>query len=475
MKILLIDPARYRSDGSVDRTRVGLIPAITLPSLAALAPADAQVEICIDMVQKIDFTARPDIVGLTGHTKSIARAYDIADEFRRRGVYVVMGGIHVSMEPEEAFAHADTVFVGEAEETWPRFLEDFRAGAPLKRYTGDPRPSMAGWPVPRYDLIDKDLFYSSQRGTLLSKILPVPAFPVETSRGCPHNCAFCSVSPFLGTGYRVRPVADVVREIRALGARACFFVDNNLFGDHARAKELLKELAPLKVSWAGHATMDCADDRELLRLAERSGCRSLTVGMEAICEDKLYEFNKSFNRTERYSRQLAAFSEHGISVLASMVFQPGFGRPDQFAKVYNFLTDARVAYTAWWALTPLPGTRTYRELLAKGLLKRPRWWLYKPEKYPDYKMSGPEMRNDDFFREYMKHYRKFYSLASILRRVPSHWKRGWWAEFMWNFSIMVVAYLRKDAINLYSPLGHDRGLLSFLKDRFPRRKDGAAA
>ena len=466
MKILLIEPARYRDDGSVDRTRIGFMPAITLPHLAALSPADAQVEIRIDLVQGVDFSARPDVVGITGYTKSIARAYDIADEFRRRGVYVVIGGIHVSMEPEEALAHADTVFVGEAEETWPRFLEDFRGGVPLKTYTGNPRPSMSGWPIPRYDLLGQDLYYSSRTGTLLSRLLPVPAFPVETSRGCPHNCSFCSVTPFLGADYRVRPVGDVIEEIRALGARGCSFVDNNLFGDHARAKELLKALIPLGISWIGNATMDCADDGELLDLAERSGCRSITVGMEAICDDKLLEFNKSFNRTDMYRRQLAAFSRHGISVLASLVFQPGSGSPDQFARVYNFLTDSRVPYTAWWALTPLPGTRTYRDLLKNGHLKRQSWWLHKPGKYPDYKMSGPEITNEDFFRGFMTHYRKFYSLSSILRRVPSHRKKGWWAELLWNISIMVVSYLRRDAVNLYSPLGSDRGLAAFLKRRF---------
>lgn len=475
MKILLIEPARYRSDGSVNRTRVGLIQAVTLPRLAALAPADARVEICIDLVQEVDFSSAPDIVGITGYTKSIARAYDIADEFRRRGAYVAMGGIHVSMEPEEALTHADTVFIGEAEETWPRFLEDFRHGAAKRTYAGTPRPSMAGWPVPRYGLIKDDLYYSSRKRGFLSRVLPLPVFPIETSRGCPHNCAFCSVTPFLGTGYRVRPVDDVIGEIRALGARACFFVDNNLFGDIARAKELLRALAPLKVSWAGHATMDCADDLELLELAERSGCRSLTVGMEAICDDKLSGFNKSFNRTDHYRRQLAAFSEHGISVLVSMVFQPGSGSRDQFARACDFLTTHRAAYTAWWALTPLPGTETYRRLLGEGLLRRPRWWLSKPGEYPDYKMSGPAITDEEFFRGFMKQYRKFYSLPSILRRVPTHWKKGWWAELMWNFSLMAVSALRRDAINLYSPLGHDRGLMSSLKSRLFGRKGKIAA
>jgi len=474
MRILLIEPARYRSDGSVDKTRVGFTPANTLPCLAALVPPRDQVEICIDMLQEIDYASGPDLVGITGYTKSIARAYDIADEFRRRGAYVVMGGIHVSMEPEEALAHADTVIVGEAEETWPRFIEDLRAGAPQKTYKGLPRPSMAGWPVPRYDLIDKKLYYTSRGGPLLSRIIPLPTYSIETSRGCPHNCSFCSVTPFLGAGYRVRPVPEVIAEIKALGARGCSFADNNLFGDPARAKELLRALIPLKVVWAGNATMDCADDEELLELAERSGCRSITVGMEALCDETLSEFNKSFNRTDQYRRQLAAFSRHGISVLASMVFQPGTGSPGQFRRVYEFLTSAKVPYTAWWALTPLPGTRTYRELLEKGLLRRPRWWLYKPGAYPDYKMSGPDLTDEEFFRGYMKYYKKFYSLPSILRRLPSHWKKAWWAEFLWNLPIMFIAHLRRDAINLYSPLGQERGFMALFLDRFRRKGKPAA-
>jgi radical SAM superfamily enzyme YgiQ (UPF0313 family) len=470
MKILLIDPARYRSDGSVDRTRTAFMPAGTLPLLAALAPGDAEVEIRIDMVQGVDLSARPDVVGITGYTKSMARAYDLADEFRRRGVHVAMGGIHVSMEPDEALRHADTVFIGEAEETWPRFLEDLRHGKPAARYKQAAPSPMAGWPVPRYDLLDRNLFYSLRPKNLITSLLPLPAFSVETSRGCPHECAFCSVTPFMGPEYRVRPVEDVVAELKAIGARGCAFADNNLFGDHERAKRLMKALIPLKLTWIGNATIDCAEDEELLELAARSGCRLINVGMEAICDNRLSDLNKSFNRAQEYRRQLAAFSRRGISVLASMVFQPGFGGRDQFKKVYDFLTEAKVAYTAWWALTPLPGTRTYRELQEKGLLRRERWWLHKPGPYPDYKMSGPDFNDEEFFAGYRKYYRKFYSLPSILRRLPTHCGKGWWAEVLWNLGLMTVAFLRRDAINLYSPLGDERGWWSFLRSRFFLRR-----
>lgn len=466
MKILLVEAARYRPDGGVNRTSFGLMPTVTMARLAALAPPSADVSICPDMLREPDYDSRPDLVGITGYTKSMSRAYDIADEFRRRGAYVVMGGIHVSMAPDEALRHADTVFVGEAEETWPRFLSDFAAGRPRKLYRGEPRPSMSGWPVPRFDLYDEERFYSMRRKGPLSFLLPLPFYPVETSRGCPHCCAFCPTSPFLGTEYRVRPISEVVREIQALKARGVFFVDNNLFGDIPRAKALLREIIPLRISWAGQATLDSAEDPELLELAYRSGCRSITVGLEAIDDGRLAQYNKSFNRTERYRRQLRAFAEHGISVLASMVFMPGEGPKSQFRAACDFLISCGVPYTAWWAMTPLPGTAMYGNMRRSGRLKKENWWLYKPGPYPDYKVRGESMSEEEFFRGFMLNYRRFYSPAGIFRRIPSHWKKGWWAELIWNLGLMCVSYLRRDAPNLYSPLGHDRGLPAFLKWRF---------
>lgn len=466
MKVLFVESARYRHDGRVNRTAKAYIPAITLPRLAALTPRDIEVRIGLDILDEPDYGWQPDVVAITGYTKSMSRAYDIAAEFRRRGSHVAMGGIHVSMVPEEALERCDTVFVGEAEETWPRFIEDFRRGAPRRLYKGDPASSLTGWPVPRYDLLDQSKFYSLQKGTLLSRFIPVPAYPVETSRGCPHACSFCSVSPFLGTTYRMRPVVEVVDEIKALGARGCLFVDNNIFGNHARAKELLRALIPLKISWVSHATMASADDTELLELAEASGCRSLTVGLEAISPETLSGYNKEFNRVENYRRQLKAYADHGISVLASMVFMPGYGSPDQFSRAAGFLTEARVPYAAWWTLTPLPATPFYREMKAKGLLRRENWWLDRPGKYPDYKFLGPDIPEEQFSRDFLRYYREVYSLPGILRRIPTHFKAGWWAELMWNCGAFFVSRLRKDAMNLYSPLGHEKGLLSFLKWRF---------
>lgn len=466
MKILLVDPARYRPDGSVNRTSRGFLPAITLARLAALVPPGDEVRVCVDFLEEPDFAWKPDIVGITGYTKSMARAYDLAAEFRSRGAWVAMGGVHVTMMPDEAAARCDTVFVGEAEETWPRFLEDFRRGRPAGRYDGTPRPSMKGWPVPRFDLLGPERFYTLRTKGLLAKMVPAPAYSVETSRGCPHSCSFCSVSPFLGTQYRVRPVEDVVGELKALGARGAFFVDNNIFGDHARAKELMQALIPLRISWTSHATLAAADDKELMELAEASGCRAMTVGMEALDEENLSGYNKSFNKVDAYRRQLKAYADHGISVFASLVFMPGCGSREQFRRAYEFLTEARVPYTAWWNLTPLPATPFYEAVKADGRLKRENWWLQRPGRYPDYKFAGKDIPEAEFHALFMKYYRKFYSPASILRRIPTHFKKGWWAELVWNLGAMIVGHLRKDALSLYSPLGFDKGGLAFLRWRF---------
>jgi radical SAM superfamily enzyme YgiQ (UPF0313 family) len=187
MNITLIEPSRYAADGRLLRGQQLLFPMITLPMLAALTPADVWVKIVNEFFEDIDFREHVDVVGITAYTSRILRAYEIADEFRRRGVHVVMGGIHVTMEPDEALAHADTVIMGEADELWPRFIGDFRRGAPQRLYQYDAPPSLDRLPAPRFSLLDHRRYLSLQhRG--ISRLLPTPLLPVQTARGCPHHC-----------------------------------------------------------------------------------------------------------------------------------------------------------------------------------------------------------------------------------------------------------------------------------------------
>ncbi len=260
MRIRFIESSRYLDGGRLLKAGHLYYPSLTFPLLAALTPGRHDISIEYEIFKDIDFDEPADIVGLTSITSNIYRAYEIADEFRRRGVHVVMGGIHVSMEPDEAAEHADTLVIGEADDTWPRFVRDFESGAPAPVYRPERPPDLAGLPVPRWDLIDLKRYLSY---SVLSRYHLPPAYSVHTSRGCRFSCDYCSTRRFQGgAGFRARPLRDVVDEIRALGAKTVFFVDDNIFSDPERAKELFRALLPLKINWGGQGVIAAGADEE---------------------------------------------------------------------------------------------------------------------------------------------------------------------------------------------------------------------
>lgn len=221
MKIKLIEPSRYLANGKLLKAKQLFFSSLTLPLLAALTPKDIDISIVLEQFETIDFEEQIDLVGITSYTSRISRAYEIADEYRKRGVSVVMGGIHVSMEPEEALEHADTVIVGEAEETWKEFIKDFKNGNAQKMYVAKERPSLANLPIPRFSLVEKyESRYVVNQKRGLYHFLPTSALSIQTARGCPHSCDYCSVTMFSGRQYRTRPVPDVISEIRTLGKKA---------------------------------------------------------------------------------------------------------------------------------------------------------------------------------------------------------------------------------------------------------------
>lgn len=417
MRIRLIDPSRYAGDGSILKLKQLLFPPITLPLLASLAPPDAEIGITSEHFDDIDFDEETDIVGITAYSSRILRAYKIADEFRKRGRYVVMGGIHVSMEPEEAMAHADTVITGEAEETWPEFLDDFRNGRPGHIYRAAQRPALNDLPVPRFSLVDKSK-YLCFRTNGIYRLLPTPLIPVQTARGCPHGCHYCSVTVFSGGEYRARPIPDVIAEIRTLGAKGCIFLDDNIFADASRAEELFEALIPLKIPWLGQGTMLAARNRGLIRLARKSGCVALLLGLESISRGSISELGKKINKVSEYEGALKAYSQEGISVMASMIFGADGETPEVFKDAYKFLVKNRVAYTLWHPLIPLPGTVLYKRLEGQNRLNGTKWWL-DPKGGKDYLSGKFEMDMDEgVFRDtFIKYYRAFYSLISIIKRT----------------------------------------------------------
>jgi len=240
------------------------MPELTLPVLAALTPPDIEVIVTEEDIEDVTYKSHVDLVGISLLTPFALRAYEIADEYRRRGVRVVLGGIHASALPEEAMRHADAVVIGEAENVWPQLIQDFRTHGLKPLYKSDRFADLTNLPLPRRDLLKEGMTFSP--------------YSLQTSRGCPFSCHFCSVTRFFGGTYRTRPVDEVIREIELAGKKRWIFIDDNIIGNTRYARELFRRLIPLKITWVGQSTLLISADGELLNLAVRSGCHGLFIG-----------------------------------------------------------------------------------------------------------------------------------------------------------------------------------------------------
>lgn len=417
MKIKFIESTRYLQDGTLLKTKKQLYPSLTFPLLAALTPPGIELSLTHEIFDDVDFDEKADLVALTCITNNALRTYEISDEFRRRKVPVVMGGFHISAEPEEALEHADSVFIGEAEETWPQFLHDFERGTAKRIYKATRPPSLDGLPLPRYSILNKARYVGYQKKGLYRRWLK-PLIPVQTARGCSSSCDFCDVALFHEGTYRARPVADVVDEIKTVGAKFVCFVDDNIFADYSRAKELFRALIPLKIVWIGQGTICAAEDEELVGLARRSGCFGLLIGLETLSQKGLESVGKNINEVERYERNLQVYKKAGISVDASMVFGFDDEEPSIFEDTYRFLIRNRIPFAGLQPLRPSPGTPFYERLKAEGRLKVGKWWLDRDTaaKVYELKFTGTEVGGEDFSENLFTLYKRFYSLGSIARR-----------------------------------------------------------
>lgn len=336
---------------------------LTLPLMAALTPAKHEVTVVDENVDPINFEAKVDLAAITALTPTAPRAYEIADEFRRRGVKVVLGGVHPSLMADEAAAHADAVVIGEAEESWPQLLKDLENGGMKPRYRAETKPDLTGLPMPRRDLMKKKAY------------LNIPK--VETSRGCPFRCSFCSTTVFYGSRMRFRPVEDVVNEVREVQHRFVFFTDNNITANKNYAKRLFKALAPLGIYWLSQGSIDMADDDELMELARASGCAGMLVGFESLSEENIASMGKkASNRVEEYEEKIKKFHDYQIGLIGCFVF--GFDGDDKsvFKKTVEFIERNNVDCPQLTVLTPFPGTSLRTQLEAQGRILHSRWQKY---------------------------------------------------------------------------------------------------
>ena len=361
-QLLLISPANKRL---CDRAKSRSFPAVGLPIIANLTPPEWNVTIVDEgWGDEIDFDNRYDLVGIGMMTGQAPRAYQIATRFRNRGTRVVFGGSHPSVCADEALQYGDSVVIGEAEHSWPQLLRDLEAGSLERTYTSD-------WPA--------EGWYSPPRRDLVKTNVGLGVRPMLASRGCPHRCTFCSVHHVFGRRYRFRPVEDVVAEVEQLaksGGRVIVFLDDNIMGNREWAKELFRRLTPLKIKWGGQTTLGAAQDQEMMRLASRSGCFSMFVGIESVNRGALKGVKKSFNQIERYRDWCRIYHDNGIVILAGVVF--GFDEDDRhvFELTVEVLDRLGVGFPNFTLLIPLPGTDIYRQMKAEGRLLTDDWERY---------------------------------------------------------------------------------------------------
>jgi radical SAM superfamily enzyme YgiQ (UPF0313 family) len=338
------------------------LPRMGLGLLAALTPPEDEVIYTDEVVRRFDLERDlkdVDLVGISVDSRTARRSYDIADAYRRRGVKVVLGGIHATACPEEAREHADSVVVSEAEEAWPRLLADAHRGA-LQPIYRTPLPDLAGLPRPRRDLFRSRRF--------------IPFQVVQTMRGCPYPCEFCSVSTANGTTMRFRPADEVLAELAGLG-RMIMFADDNVMIHRAYSRDLFTRMIPLRKHWIGQCSLAAVRRLDNMQLMAESGCKALFVGFESIDEATVRHTGKRQNRPSEYKETMAMLHDLGIAVWGSFVFGFDTDDPEVFDRTVEFAIEMKLTMATFAILTPYPGTALYRRLHAEGRLTDERWWL----------------------------------------------------------------------------------------------------
>lgn len=378
--------------------------------LAGLTPKDWEITVVDENLGIPDYETmpQPDLVGITAFTSQANRAYELAAQFRARAVPVVMGGIHATMRREEALQYVDAVVTGEAESVWAQVLDDARAGRLQPTYPGH-HVDMAEIPTARHDLLDKGYAFGS----------------IQTTRGCPLNCTFCSVSTFNGNQYRNRPIDRVLEEMRTIREEWILIVDDNLIGTapahFERAKTLFRAMirTDLRKKWIAQTTINMADDEELMTLAARAGCRGVFIGFESPSAQGLAEIGKKFNlrKGRDFAQSVRRIHRHNILVVGSFIMgldadEPGIGR-----RIAKTAAQYGVDILNALFLTPLPGTRLWDQMNSADRIAAndfPKDWRYYTLGYPtaqykNFSWAGilKEMNSCD---------RRFYSLWGVFRR-----------------------------------------------------------
>ncbi len=432
MKLHIIQPTTYDSAGKLFQTKKRWVIGMTLPYLAGLSGPDIDIKITDERLESIDFNRDFDLVAITVMTRSSKRAYEISKIYRDKGKKVVMGGFHVSFNPEEAKEHCDAIFIGEAENTWHEMLNDFKQESLKPVYKSDVFHDLKNLPFPRYDLLDLNKY-------------KVKFLPVQTSRGCPFACNFCEVSHMYGRSYRFRPADEVIEEINHSGLKQAQFIDDNFAANRDYTIQLLKKLTPLNIKWTCLWTIKSSADEELVETAKNSGCYHINMGIESISEMSIKDMAKSQNKVGDYERSLSLLNRKKIFYSLNFIFGWDSDNTATFTKTLDFIVNNKVPLAFFSILFPQNGTKIHQHLSKEDRIissnsfdGRNQRCTFKPKN-----MTVDELEGGTW-----KIYQNFYSIPSIIKRVILEPRAAYIHIVFSNF------IFRKAAKSLQSPLDY---------------------
>ena len=401
-KLLLIQPSPYEKEGKVIKKKKLYFTGLALPLLAALTPDDWETELIYEVIEDVPFDTDADLIGVSTMGHGVIRSIDIAKEYRRRGKTVILGGYMASIMPGEAVKYCDSLIIGDAELVWQQMLSDFENGKLKKTYE---KPLEGNWystPSPRFDLL---------KGKNLGDFLPVQA-----GRGCPNSCSFCSVSCLYRGRYVKRPLPEVIRDIeqiKSLGYKKILLLDDNIFSDRKYLDSLLDTLIKLDISWMSQCEITIGKDDELLEKLQRSGCTTLSFGLESISRESLISMDKGWAVPAEYDFLIQNIRNHGIDVSTEMVVGGEGDTLESIRMTKDFIERNKISVPRFYILTPFPGTRFFDQIKEEGRLVNNDIYSY------DGTSAVYRPRNmtpDELTQAYWELYSELFTIKSIIKR-----------------------------------------------------------
>lgn len=401
-KILLIQPSPYDQNHKPIKKDKLYFVGLAMPLLAAMMPKDWETEIILEILEDIPFDTDADLIGISTMGHGVIRSIDIAKEFQKRGKTVILGGYMASIMAEESTKYCDAVVIGDAELVWQELLADFENGNLKRIYEKNLESGTFSTPVPRFDLIVK-----KNIGDFL---------PVQAGRGCPNNCSFCSVACLYQGRYIKKPLEEVIRDIRqvkALGFKKFLLLDDNIFSDRVYLNSLLVEIEILGMEWMSQCEIRIGEEDELLEKLAKSGCITLSFGLESLSAESLIKMNKGWANPLEYSRLIKNIQRFGIDVSTEMVVGGEGDTLDSIRMTKNFIEDNKISVPRFYILTPIPGTQFYKDMKTAGRLVKDNIYSFDGTQA----VHRPvHMTTDELTNAYWELYISLFTVKSIIKR-----------------------------------------------------------